>query len=228
MTCSEIQSVLDGDSRWCVVTGDCLEVMKELPDNSVDAVVTDPPYGIKKAGGGGVATNAPVKYYNDSGWDDKRPDEMIFEMVLQISEKCCIWGGNYFADMLPASASWIVWDKDNGANPFADCELAWTNADGTLRKITHKWQGMLQEPGWKKELRVHPTQKPVRLMRWCIRHMRIEPGSVVFDPYCGSGTTGVAALQEGMRFIGVEIDEGYAEIARKRIANEDAQGKLFG
>ena len=114
---------------------------------------------------------------------------------------------------------WLVWDKDNGANGYADCELAWTNLDKAVRRIKHRWMGMLQEPGMPKEERVHPTQKPVPVMRWCIQQAP-ENCRCVIDPFVGSGTTLVAAAREGRAAVGIEGEERYCEIAAKRLQQE--------
>jgi DNA modification methylase len=140
------------------------------------------------------------------------------------AQRAIVFGGNYYA--MPPSSCWLVWDKDNTGD-FADCELAWTNLHKAVRRLKWRWNGMLQENGGRfKERRFHPTQKPVPVMRWCITHLGLPPGSTILDPFCGSGSTGVAALQEGMNFIGIEKEAKYVEIARRRIGAEAAQGKL--
>src|SRR5262249_44460370 len=113
---------------------------------------------------------------------------------------------------------WLVWDKDNGASDFADCELAWTNLRKAVRQFTYRWNGMLQEPGYPKELRQHPTQKPEALMRWCLAHAM--PVESVLDPFMGSGTVLRAGKDAGLSATGVEREERYCEIAAKRLAQE--------
>jgi site-specific DNA-methyltransferase (adenine-specific)/modification methylase len=110
-----------------------------------------------------------------------------------------------------------VWDKLNGANDFADCELAWTNLDKAVRRIAYRWNGMLRENNEPRG--EHPTQKPVGVMAWVVELATTE-GQIILDPFCGSGTTGVAAVRLGRRFIGIERDEKYAAIARERIDAE--------
>ena len=214
-----ISSVLSGERRWCVVCADCIEVMNEMDGDY--SVISDPPYGI-----GYEAGNLPGSLVFDPIHGDDR--EFDHSPVLGLDVPTILWGANNYAGSLPRGA-WICWDKRccEAADRClgSPIELAWYSGKRFgIARIQHG--GAVNDDG-SGVPRVHPTQKPVRLMRWCIRHLRLEPGSVVFDPYCGSGTTGVACLQEGMRFIGVEIDEGYAEITRKRIANEDAQLKMF-
>jgi site-specific DNA-methyltransferase (adenine-specific) len=192
------------------------------------AVVSDPPYGIAFAhggsdnggiGGGRYATKfAKIAIEGDDQAFDPAP-------LLAVCGECILWGGNHFADRLPASSSWLIWDKrasSGHSNDFADCEIAWTNLDSVARVFRHHWDGMMKasERGIP---RVHPTQKP--LMTWCVRMVRL--GAAVIDPFMGSGTTGVACAREGRRFIGIEIDEAYFDIACERIRKAYAQPDLF-
>jgi DNA modification methylase len=214
-------------AEWQVIHGDCLEVLKTLPDGSVDAVVTDPPYGIGEARNNNASRSklAIAKDYGCSSWDDERPPRIVFDEIRRVSLEQAIWGGNYFADMLPPSPSWISWDKDNGGSDFADVELAWTSHRRAARRVRWRWAGMLQEHGGRwKEQRYHPTQKPVGLMVWVLENYT-GLGTTILDPFMGSGTTGVACMKTGRNFIGIEIDEGYCEIARRRIS--EAANHLF-
>jgi len=116
---------------------------------------------------------------------------------------------------VPPSRGWLVWDKVNGDNDFADCELAWTNIKTSVRIFRHMWNGMLRQSE-RDVKRVHPTQKPVALMTWCLSFAP-ESNSII-DPFMGSGTTLRAAKDLGMKAIGIEIEEKYCEIAAKRLA----------
>ena len=205
--------------------GDCMEVLPTL--ERVDAVITDPPYGIgidkqmaassgHKSGGMAAAKGV----YQSSGWDDKPIDKKAIDLLLRAGASAVIFGGNYFE--LPPSQCWLVWDKKTNGN-FADCELAWTNLAKPVRRIEWMWNGMLRQGG--EERFGHPTQKPVQVMAWCIE--QVGNPQTILDPFMGSGTTGVAAIQLGRKFIGIEREERYFQMACERISNAVAQGQLF-
>jgi len=220
------------DERYQLHLGDCLEVLKSLPDGSVDAVITDPPYGISMDKGFGGASGfagagkAIHRAQYDGGWDAGRPSQECFHEMLRASRSALIFGGNYFADILPPSKHWVVWDKLNTMPSFGDCELAWTNlARKSVKKVTREYNGLIG----KEAHRWHATQKPLDLMRWCVQHMKLPEGAVILDPFMGSGTTGVAALQMGCKFIGCEIEPKYFNIAKHRIEAEARQKTMdFG
>lgn len=201
--------------------GDCLEVMPTL--DKVDAVVTDPPYGIKAAGGfsgaGGFSKPIARREYKGN-WDDTKPD-----LTLLFSYPHCkhiIWGGNYFTDQLPQSNFWLVWDKQNTMPTHSDCELAWTNLPrNSVKRLVYMQNGCMS----KEKERFHPTQKAVGVMEWCLEF--IPSSDVVLDPFMGSGTTGVACAKLGRKFIGIELDEDYFNIACERIKKAYEQPDLF-
>jgi DNA modification methylase len=207
--------------------GDCYTILPNLPP--VDVVLTDPPYGIGadknlRANKQHGKAAAPSKDYGQGNWDREPPSQATLDAIAATAKYTIFWGGNYFK--FAPSPCWLVWDKDNGDNGYADCELAYTNLPRAVRKFRWRWMGMLQElAGQKKEDRVHPTQKPVQLMEWCIQ--LCPEGGTIFDPFMGSGTTGVAAANLGRKFIGVEIEPRYFDIACERIAAAYAQGRLF-
>jgi len=205
--------------------GDCLEILPQIEAGSVDAVVTDPPYGVGEARNNNASRSniAIARDYGIESWDDKPPPPEFFREMRRVSREQVVFGGNHLATWLGSSPSWIVWDKDNGGTDFADCELAWTSHKRAVRKIVHRWQGMLTEPGHPKDRRVHPTQKPERVMQWVVENYT-PPGSLVCDPYLGSGSTGVACVRTGRRFIGIEIEERYFDMAVKRIDAALAHG----
>lgn len=201
--------------------GDCLEYMKTLPDGSVDAVVTDPPYGIGRDGmRESTSLHGGRKAYDFRGWDVESPSEEVFAEMFRVSKEQVIWGGNYFTRFLPPSMGWLIWDKGQRI-AGSDAELAFTSRQRALRSITlNRVEIMLD--GAK-----HPTQKPTKLMRWCLDVIDLPSGATIFDPFMGSGTTGVACMQTGRNFIGCEIDEGYFNIAKRRIEDANAQLHLF-
>lgn len=187
-----------------LILGDCREILPTL--GPVDAVVTDPPYGIGQDGGqfrgrkGGGHRVLP-----NMGWDKATPDQATFSAILAAAPKHIIWGGNYFTDKLPVSRGWLYWDKKMGGD-FSDGELAYTSIDMALRSFSlcNKMHG-----------KEHPTQKPDALIDWCLSFL---PGAkTIVDPFMGSGTTGVACAKLGRRFIGIEIEPRYFDIACRRI-----------
>jgi DNA modification methylase len=209
------QDVLEGRAQWCVVHGDNREVLPTLP--VVDAVITDPPYGIGEAAGKNASRGniAVARDYGSATWDDAPPDALVIDLVRSKGQVQVLFGGNYF--VLPPARCWLVWDKLNGTNDFADCELAWTSLDRAVRRLAYRWNGMIRENN--EERGQHPTQKPVGVMKWVVE-LATKEGEIILDPFCGSGTTGVAALRLGRRFIGIEKDAKYAAIARERIEAE--------
>ena len=199
--------------------GDCRDILPTLP--KVDAVITDPPYGIgadRGAAGGGTDASGryarrPKQY--EGGWDSARPQD--FATLISAGQISIVWGGNYFADILPRGGRWLFWDKLNAMPSYSDGEIAWTNLAGvSVKKFTQCNNGLASLRDGE---RVHPTQKPLNLMRWCLSF--VPDATDILDPYMGSGTTGVAAVQMGRKFIGIEREPKYFEIACRRI--EDAQ-----
>jgi DNA modification methylase len=211
--------------RATLYLGDCRDILPTL--QPVDAVVSDPPYGIGEAAGKAKTRRGlgPTRDYGNDTWDNAPIDEKLLEQVKRAGKWSVLFGGNYYA--LPPSSCWLVWDKVNGENDFADCELAWTNLPKAVRRIRYMWNGMLRENGAQRG--DHPTQKPLEVMKWAIGHIP-PPAETILDPFMGSGTTGVAAIQMGRAFIGIEREERYFEAAvrRMREANGDDLGPLFG
>ena len=199
--------------------GDCLEIMPGL--GMVDAVVTDPPYGIGEAKGKNKSRTklALATDYGVSDWDDQPCSPAAIELMHSVSKHQIIFGGNYF--QLPPTSCWLIWDKQNSGD-FADAEMAWTNLKKAVRLIQWRWNGMIRKGD---DIRQHPTQKPLGVMEWCLSH--VPDAETILDPFMGSGTTGVACAKLGRKFIGIEIDEGYFDIACKRIEQAYAQPSLF-
>ena len=205
--------------------GDCRDIVPTL--GKVDAVVTDPPYGINMDKGTrghgydgfGLGKKRTPRSYA-GGWDGERPDPEIFKVLLTCADKHIIWGGNYFSDLLPVSKKWLWWDKLQTMPTYSDGELAWTSLPGTsTKKFVYNGSGLHA----KEQERFHPTQKPVQLMKWCVGFT----SGVVIDPFMGSGTTGVACMEMARAFIGIERDPAYFQIACKRIEDAQRQGDMF-
>jgi len=215
--------------RARLILGDCRNVLPTL--GKVDSVVTDVPYGIGEAAGKNASRSnaAPARDYGNDDWDNEPISPELMASVRAAAQWQIIFGGNYYD--CPPSSCWIVWDKDNGASDFADCELAWTNLPKAVRRIKWTWNGFIRQgemsrkPGqW--AIRNHPTEKPVEVMKFCIGHLPAN-AQTILDPFMGSGTTGVAAVQMGRDFIGIEREERYFQIACERIRKAQLQGDLF-
>ncbi len=202
--------------------GDCRDVLPQFEER-FDALVTDPPYGIKENNArnlsrarGGRATD-----YGHFEWDDETAVEALTLATCHAHWQI-IFGGNYY-DLGPTSC-WLVWDKMNSGD-FADCELAWTNLPKAVRRLQYLWNGMIKAPG---ETRGdHPTQKPVGVMKWALQQLPLAEKPRVLDPFMGSGTTGVACTQLGLRFVGIERETKYFDAACRRIAEAYKQPRLF-
>lgn len=204
--------------------GDCMDILPTL--GKVDAVVTDPPYGIKQANGfsgfGGFGEPIARKEYSGD-WDNSRPSKEVFEAMGSAADLHIIWGGNYFTDYLPVSGKWLFWDKCQTMPTYSDGEMAWTSLKGvSVKRIIYNNNGLQA----KEKDRVHPTQKPVGVMTWCIKQLPLE-AQTILDPFMGSGTTGVACAKMGRKFIGIEREPSYFDIACERIRKAYDQPDLF-
>lgn len=183
-----------------------------LADLRADLLLTDPQYGIGRDGAQRTTSrHGGRKAYEFRGWDAERPDANTFAMMLAATKVQIIWGGNYFADLLPPTSRWLVWDKGQRIAQ-SDGELAWTSMQGALRIWTLNRVALMRDGA------VHPTQKPLELMSWCLT---FAPNArTVLDPYMGSGTTLRAAKDSGLRAIGIEREEHFCEIAAQRLSQE--------
>ncbi len=201
--------------------GDCREVLPTLAQ--VDALVTDPPYGIGENNVRNLSRDhrAHATDYGHFDWDQSTIDNDLLRAVMLSARWNVIFGGNYYP--LPPTSCWLVWDKLNSGD-FADCELAWTNLPKAIRRIQYLWNGMIKAPG---ETRGdHPTQKPIGVMSWCLQQLPAGTRSVI-DPFMGSGTTGIACIKAGMKFTGIEREQKYFDIACRRIQKAWEQPRLF-
>jgi hypothetical protein len=218
------------DPDHTVYFEDCVEGMRErLDEGEVDLFVTDPPYAENGEGIGVQSSDGSVgegelaettAYPEFEGNTDEFDFEEVWSIMQQKGNSHIIFGGNYFADILPPTNQWVIWDKRAGSqNIYSDAELAWTNTGEPVRIFEHMWQGMLRKGG---EDRDHPTQKPVELVAKLIRE-HTTPESLVCDPFMGSGTTAVAAIQTGRDYIGFEIDETWRDVIERRIGEAKRQ-----
>ena len=218
--------------RQRLILGDCLQVMKEL--DAFDALVTDPPYGIGAGNSpnnwyrrreDNFRPNLVAKYYRSNlvakNWDNETKNAEI-DFARSICKYQIIFGGNYYD--LPPTSCWLVWDKKTGNFSSADCELAWTNLSKAVRKIDCAWSGCMRVEN--NIPREHPTQKPIRLMKWCIGHLPPKTQSIL-DPFIGSGTTLVACESLGKNGVGIEVDREYFDVACRRVEEVSKQANLF-
>ena len=212
---------------------DCHEVLPLLP--RVDAVVTDPPYGIgfnfnKDRCGrtSGLSFNKNGSTGGDRAWSNIHGDDAVFDVRPWLGfNQVILWGGNNYAGLPPARCL-LIWDKRRETTPddYGDAEIAWTNLDSVIRVHRQTWRGLVREGEENCAVngpKLHPAQKPAALMRWCVS----MTDGLVLDPFMGSGTTGVACVKLGRKFIGIEIDPGYFDIACRRIEQAYAQPDLF-
>lgn len=202
---------------------DCRDIQPTL--ETVGAVVTDPPYGVPVMLRSDLGARGPAQLKNGRDWGELRGNDLEFDPGIWLQyDECLIWGANHFSHRLPSNGRWLVWDKRCGVVPQrtqADCEFAWVRSYGAARMFRFLWDGVCQDE--KKGPRLHPTEKPIRVMEWCFRFISSR---IVIDPFMGSGTTGVAAIRLGRRFIGIEIEERWFDVARRRIEAEARQGQL--
>lgn len=202
---------------------DCRDVMATIA--GVAAVVSDPPYGMAYRHSGKGARVAGRKSLRRHA-EVIQGDEHRFDPALWVGyPKVILFGANHYADRLPASAGWLVWDKKDmmKSNSFSDAELAWSKGIGnSVRRFRYLWNGVCQA-GEKGQKRFHPNQKPIALMEWAISLCRLGPHDLVADPYMGAGSTGIAAVRLGLRFVGVEIEARHFDNACRRIEQEAAR-----
>lgn len=205
---------------------DCMEGMKEFPDKYFDLAMVDPPYGIGEDGlknhSRGKLANPTL--YKPKSWDRETPSDEYFSELFRVSQNQIIWGANHF--LAKTSSCWIVWDKMNGENDFADCELAWTSFSSAVRKFQFRWAGMLQGDMKNKEIRIHPTQKPIALYKWLLTNYAKE-GDKILDTHVGSGSSIIACLDMGFDVTGFELDKDYYEASMKRINKFLSEPKFF-
>jgi site-specific DNA-methyltransferase (adenine-specific) len=202
-----------------------MEVMARYPYKYFDLAVVDPPYGIGEDGGSNHSRSkiAKSKIYTPKNWDKEPPNKMYFDELIRVSKNQIIWGANHFISRIPFDSScWLVWDKENGENDFADCELAWTSFKKAVRRYKFRWAGMLQGNMKEKEIRLHPTQKPVALYDWIFKNYA-SPNDKILDTHLGSGSSRIAAHKAKLDFVGCELDKEYFDAQEKRFKDFSSQ-----
>ena len=210
-----MKKVIIGDAT--LYLGDCMDILPMI--EKVDAVITDPPYGMQRDGKPvSTSSHGGHKGYEFMGWDSEPPSAELFELLALAGDKQVIWGANFYPQHFKPSMGWLFWDKGQRISQ-SDGELAYTNIQKALRVFTLNRASLAQDGA------VHPTQKPLALMKWCIE--QAGNPQTILDPFMGSGTTGVAAIQLGRKFIGIEREPKYFDIACERIEQAVAQGQLF-
>jgi site-specific DNA-methyltransferase (adenine-specific)/modification methylase len=224
-----IEPAVDTD-RYLLVCGDSRKILGDL--SAFDAVITDPPRGVQflHSGRGRPPTGRKAgRRHAAVIAGDHEP----FDPAPWLVRPWLFWGATHFANKLPGYGSWLVWDKTEGGHgprdSFVDAEFAWCSIPGLERNIfPYLWKGVAcRKTGERNGQRFHPAQKPIALMRWCIRLLDLPPGSLILDPYMGAGSTVIAALLEGHRAIGVEIDPRHCETARRRMAVRQDQPRAI-
>lgn len=209
---------------------DCIEGMKQYPDNYFELAIVDPPYGIDAANDARANTKygkaaAKSKKYGVKDWDKNTPDDIYYNELFRVSRNQVIWGANHLGN-LPKSSCWLVWDKENGDNGYADAELAYTSFKSAVRIVKIKWHGMIQHDMKNKENRIHPTQKPVKLYKWLLTNYA-KQGDKILDTHLGSGSSRIAAYDLGFDFTGFELDDDYFKASEKRFKQHTDQLTLF-
>lgn len=207
------EPVVIGDA--VLYLGDCREILPSL--GRVDAVVTDPPYGLGDWNNRGSNAGRPFNSEITQAWDVGISGADI-EAMRSASRHQIFWGANYYLDFLPLSKQMLVWNKGIQGMHFNDCEIAWCSQWREACRVFD-----LSPSGLEKQ---HPTQKPLALMTWCVDRLPKE-ASTVLDPYMGSGTTGVACVKVGRKFVGIEINPAYFDIACRRIEEASKQTDMF-
>jgi len=207
-----------------------MELMARYEDNHFDLAIVDPPYGIGETSNDNKSRSklGKSKDYGNKNWDDNAPNKEYFTELKRVSKNVIIWGANHFIENISNanSSCWVVWDKMNGENDFADCELAYCSFKTAVRKISLRWHGMLQHDMKNKEVRIHPTQKPVKLYEWLLMNYAKE-GDKILDTHLGSGSIALACHNLNFDLTACELDTEYYNDAMKRLKQHQQQLTMF-
>lgn len=216
------------DNMNSIILGDCLDILRQIPDKSIDLILTDPPYGIGNKFTSEYGLQERKSNRGSFTWNDKIPDKEVFDEIFRVSKNQIIFGGNYFTEYLKPTKAWFVWDKIGSydlKNPFSDCELAWTSFSCVVRKYTFVNMGFISGKA-EKGKRIHPTQKPLNLFQTILQDFS-KPEDIICDPFSGSGTTAIACHNLNRRFICIEKDKSYWEASVKRLHEARLQTNIF-
>lgn len=219
-----------------ITNEDNMHLMSRYPDNHFDLAIVDPPYGIGESSNNNKSRGklAKAKDYGAKVWDDNIPTAEYFNELYRVSKNQIIWGGNHLIENVfkKNSSCWIVWDKDNGENDFADCELAYTSFKTAVRMVKIRWKGMLQHDMKNKEFRIHPTQKPVALYKWVLKKYA-KSNDKILDTHLGSGSIAIAIdsmnkiEKMNLTLTACELDKQYFDNSIFRIRKKTAQMTIF-
>lgn len=217
-----------------VYNEDCVEALKRFPDKHFDLAIVDPPYGIDyvkiaaSLSGKKFKSCSGIKgKYSYYDWDKSIPTAEYWEQLFRVSKNQIVWGGNYMTEYLPPKMGWIFWNKGNGANRHSDGELAWTSFNKALRMFKVQWCGGSQYDFKNKEIRIHPTQKPIPLYEHCFKYAELKYGDLILDTHLGSGSSRIAAYKGGFNFVAFEINVEYYDKQEKRFNDFKSQLRLF-
>ena len=209
-----------------ITNEDNMLLMARYPDKYFDLAIVDPPYGIGESSAKIHTRHHSQKKYTIKDWDNEPPKQEYFTELMRVSKNQIVWGANHFIERINKNSScWIVWDKD-GFGDQADCEIAWTSFKTAVRKYKFTWNGFRQEDMKNKEIRFHPTQKPVALYKWLLDKYA-KQGDKILDTHLGSGSIAIACHDYGFDLTACELDKEYYDKAMERLNNHMAQQKLF-
>ncbi len=207
-----------------LVNGNCMDIMRNLPDNAFELAIVDPPYGIGIDGQKQVICKNPKhnrKAHEKRGWDIAPPSGEYFKELKRVSKNQIIWRANYFVKHLDkGTKGWICWFKGQTGLRMSDCELAYSSFDCPTRVVT------INRCELAKQNTIHPTEKPIKLYKWLLTNYA-KPGDRILDTHLGSGSICIAADELGFEMLGVELDTKYFNAAKQRLLYHQAQGKLF-
>ena len=208
-----------------------MEYMATVPDKYFELAIVDPPYGIgadkknntdKKQS---IKSATESKKYGNQNWDNYIPDKKYFDELFRISKNQIIWGVNYY-NCFDLSGGRIYWNKNVSMPTYSDGELAYCSLINSVKSVSITWHGMIQDNMKQKDIRIHPTQKPIALYRWLLQNYA-KPGDLIFDSHVGSGSSLIACIEEGFEYVGCELDIDYYKAASARIETHKSQGRLF-